>query len=196
MDIDEIVNDLRTLGMVRWRKRRLWQPFMEKYDCQVICEIGVREGHNFWRMTAHNPQLAVAVDAWINDGDPANNDAGYDQAFQDQLYENFKQAVVGKPYKVQICREYSHEAVKHFPDNYFDVVYVDANHTYEGCKQDLDDWFPKVKPGRFLTGDDYTEHRTPVTGVRFGVVKAVDEFAKEHGYEVYEMPARGWAIIK
>lgn len=194
-DVNEIVEDLKNMAMVRWRKRRLWKPFMEKYDCQFICEIGVREAANFGRMIAHNPKMAVAVDAWVDDGNPAHNDAGYAQEHQDMLYQRIRDSFMDNP-AVHICREYSHEAASHFPDEFFDLIYIDADHTYEGCKRDLETWYPKLKPGKFLTGDDYTEHRTPVTGVRFGVVRAVNEFGKEHGYEIHEMPARGWAIIK
>lgn len=190
---EETIRDLQTIP--KWRKRHLWQPFMEKHDCQVICEIGVQTGRNFYLMIAHKPRIAVAVDAWVEDGNPAHNDSGFTQDVQETLYEHFKNSVAGNP-AVQVCREYSHEAAKRFPDEYFDLVYIDADHTYEGCTQDIEDWYPKVKTGRFLTGDDYTDIRAKVTGIEFGVVKAVNDFAAKHGYEVYEMPLRGWAIIK
>lgn len=41
-----------------------------------------------------------------------------------------------------------------FSDRYLDFVYVDADHSYEGCKRDLLAWIPKIKEGGFITGHD------------------------------------------
>ena len=43
-----------------------------------------------------------------------------------------------------------------FPDQYFDIVYIDASHDYESVKNDLTAWLPKVKPGGYICGDDYS----------------------------------------
>lgn len=175
---------------------RTWKPFMEKYDCQKIAELGVCDGDNFMRMIEHNPTEAVAVDAWIDDGIVSRNDEGYSQAEQDELYRTFKKNTKDMTF-VHIFREYTFNAAKHFPDNYFDLVYIDADHTYEGCKKDLESWYPKVKKGKFLLGDDYVNnHITRPTGVRFGVVEAVIEFAKKHNLTIFELPGHGWGIVK
>ena len=36
-----------------------------------------------------------------------------------------------------------------------DFVYVDGDHSYEGVKRDLDDYYPKIKPGGLFCGHDY-----------------------------------------
>lgn len=193
MDIPEPITDLINLEIPR--HRRVWRPFMEKYDCKVICEIGVFKGENFDLMIEHGPQVAVAVDAWMDDGIISHHDSGYQQEVLDQMYQDFVTRMADKPF-VKICREYSAEAAKRFPDEYFDLIYIDADHTYEGCLRDIESWYPKVKKGRFLTGDDYTHRRAPGTGVKFGVVEAVNQFAKTNNLNVYELPRHGWATIK
>ena len=65
-------------------------------------------------------------------------------------------------------------AAAQFPDSYFDWIFLDANHGYEGMRQDLLAFCPKVKPGGYIAGHDYVE----VKG--YGVVQAVDEFARTH----------------
>ena len=142
---------------------------MRKYGLNVICEIGGQVGENFADFIRHNPTLAVAVDSWIDDGVISRNDGGYSQKVLNQQYEYFKNMVSDKPF-VKIYREYSFDAVKHFEDNYFDLVYIDADHTYEGCLRDITDWYPKVKKSGFLLGDDYRIYRAKHTGVRFGVM--------------------------
>jgi predicted O-methyltransferase YrrM len=61
-----------------------------------------------------------------------------------------------------------------------DFVFIDADHSYEGCKADIEAWFPKVKPGGLLSGHDYDNPDFP----EFGVKRAVDEFAARHGHSV------------
>ena len=56
-----------------------------------------------------------------------------------------------------------------------DFVYIDADHSYDGCKLDMETWFPKLKPSGQLCGHDYN---LP------GVKQAVDEFAEKNGLKV------------
>jgi hypothetical protein len=176
-------------------KRRVWRPFMEKYNLQVICELGVFNGENFMKMIEHNPKVAVAVDSWIVDGNVARADSGYPQEQLNDQYEKFVKMIADKPF-AHLYREYTFEAVKNFPDEYFDLIYIDADHTYEGCKKDLEDWWPKMKKGGFFTGDDYSHSIAKFTGVKFGVVEAVNEFAAKHNLQVYELTSHGWMLIK
>ncbi len=49
----------------------------------------------------------------------------------------------------------SAEAAPLIPDN-LDLVYIDGDHSYEGIVTDLQCWYPKVREGGILSGDDYT----------------------------------------
>ncbi len=166
---NESVEDLKNLEA---RNNRLvWEPFMRKYKCNYICEVGVFGGKNFVEMIAHNPKLAVAVDIWKDD----------------KKYENFKKLVADKPF-VQIIRDYSTNASEYFPDNYFDFVYIDADHTYEASYSDITNWYPKIKPGKFLVGHDYI--------TSFGVIDAVNKFTKDNKLESIFLPYSNWIIVK
>lgn len=187
---DELIADLQAIRISK--RENKWEYFMRKYNCQKIAEIGVQRGINFARMVAHQPQLAVAVDSWIDDGVRSRNDSDYSQKELDSQYDEYKKSVADKPFVVTF-REYSFEAVKHFQDNCFDLVYIDADHTYEGALKDIRDWYPKIKEGRFLVGDDY---RVSHYRVKFGVIEAVNQFAKENNLEVILLPWCGWALIK
>jgi len=80
------------------------------------------------------------------------------------------------PNNIGIDRKYifmkmkSIEASKFFPDNSLDLVFIDADHSYESVLNDIKNWFPKVKKGGIISGHDY-EHPS-----FYGVKKAVDEF--------------------
>lgn len=51
----------------------------------------------------------------------------------------------------------------------YDVVYIDADHSYEGVKADIAAYAPLVAPGGYLCGHDHTESWP-------GVIRAVREF--------------------
>ncbi len=167
---------------------------MERYNCNAICEIGISRGRNFSLMIEHGPELAVAIDLWQADGTYSRNDGGYSQEQLDEQYDNFKSAMVDKPF-VEIFRGYSIKVAELFPDDYFDFIYVDGDHSYKGCLGDIKAWYPKMKPGMVLVGDDYWEYRTK-TGFQFQVIEAVDDFAKEHSLEVHVLPRNRWAMIR
>ena len=50
----------------------------------------------------------------------------------------------------------SEDASKKIADKSLDFVYVDADHTYDNCKKDLNLWWGKVKDGGILCGHDYS----------------------------------------
>lgn len=182
---NEVEKDLNNLE--RRNYRRIWEPFMRKYKCDYVCEIGVYEGGNFLQMIAHNPKLAVAVDSWIDDHVSSRNESHLSQEVLDKQYLDFKQLMSDKPF-VQIIRDYSTNAAEYFPDNYFDFVYIDADHTYEACYADIVTWYPKVKPGKFLVGHDYKRG--------LGVVDAVNKFVKDNNLKLIFLPHSNWIIVK
>ena len=75
-----------------------------------------------------------------------------------------------------ILRADSVKAAAHVADQSLDFVFIDADHSYEGCRDDIAAWLPKVKPGGLMSGHDYDNHNYP----RFGVTRAVNEFVSEH----------------
>ena len=61
-----------------------------------------------------------------------------------------------------------------FSDDYFDVIYIDADHTYDGVSQDIRAAGRKVKPGGLLAFNDYMNW-SPLESRAYGVMKAVNE---------------------
>ena len=56
--------------------------------------------------------------------------------------------------RVEIIEKSSLEAVKTFQDNSLDLVFLDADHRYLKVIDDLNAWWPKVKPGGIFCGHD------------------------------------------
>ena len=98
---------------------------------------------------------------------------------------------------VQIIKKDSVNASKQFPDEYFDWIYLDADHSYEGCSRDLKAWFPKLKKGGVFAGHDYLDGE--LIGGSFGVKSAVDDFISDKEVILYltdENTIRSWYFIK
>ena len=70
--------------------------------------------------------------------------------------------------KVKLVKNDSTAQAAIYPDEFFDIVYIDASHDYQAVKNDIEAWLPKVKKGGILCGDDYIEGWP-------GVVQAVNE---------------------
>jgi len=63
-------------------------------------------------------------------------------------------------------------------DGSLDFVFIDAEHTYEAVKADIQAWYPKVRAGGIVSGHDIDQDkRYP----RWGVRRAVEEFRNEQG---------------
>jgi hypothetical protein len=73
-----------------------------------------------------------------------------------------------------------------FADQSIDWVHLDARHDYESLKADIATWLPKVKPGGWLSGDDYDPLKWPE------VMKAVAEMLP--GAEPWSIQQWRWIV--
>jgi predicted O-methyltransferase YrrM len=85
-------------------------------------------------------------------------------------------------------RKTSDEAADEFPDNAFDLVFIDGLHTYEQLTLDCANYYSKVKPGGIFAGHDFTAIE--------GVNRAAKEFAEKVGKEILTTECDVWYWIK
>ena len=58
--------------------------------------------------------------------------------------------------KFKLINEISVEASFSFSNEYFDWIYIDALHTHEGVRDDIQHYWPKLKIGGLFSGHDFT----------------------------------------
>lgn len=87
---------------------------------------------------------------------------------------------------VEILRLTSQEAIKILDTA--DLVFLDGSHDYLDVKWECENYINIVRVGGILSGHDYN--------IFEGVNRAVDEFARESGYEVKQLPGNIWYIEK
>lgn len=80
--------------------------------------------------------------------------------------------------EVKVVKSYTSDFLTSISDEYLDVVYIDADHSYEGVKKDLELSFKKVKINGIIMGHDYTINMFP------GVVMAVNEFCQKYNLNI------------
>lgn len=151
----------------------------------VGAEIGVfRASFSEAILREVQPSLLHLIDPWRSAVDPSLSGVLFDrpQDQMDAIYESvvhkFAEHIASG--SVVVHRARSVDAAPDIPDASLDWVYVDGDHSYEGVRDDLQSYLPKVRPGGLVCGDDY------VVGGRFdsGVKKAVDEFAARPDVEL------------
>jgi ubiquinone/menaquinone biosynthesis C-methylase UbiE len=67
------------------------------------------------------------------------------------------------------------------PDEYFDVIYIDADHSFHGVWKDLMQAIKKIKPSGYIVCNDYTNF-DPIQVIPYGVYAAVNKFANEYNF--------------
>jgi len=157
----------------------------QEIGAKIGVEIGVLRGEFSVSILNSAPDMFLyLVDAWSYQNDVVDM-ANISQEVSDSDYniaiENLK------PYegRFEISRKFSHKAVLDFEDDFFDFIFIDADHSYSGCLSDLTLWFPKLKIGGIFSGHDYIpDIKKDAAGSEFGVKSALDKFLEDKNYEL------------
>ena len=151
-----------------------------KITAEVGCGYGQHSKHILKTTNVHKHFMVDSYKYYENDlfSDSIKNinipNYTLEQKFDD--FSNMvKKDVEEFEQRVQFVRAASLEAVKHFPDEILDAAFIDANHQFEYVIDDLNSWWPKIKSGGIMAGDDYWME---------GVARAVHLFAEQHDTEI------------
>lgn len=130
----------------------------------VGAKVGVRMGNfAYHALLPTEPSQLYLIDPW--------------EVFNDYMYEKVSR-MFAPCENVEILRMKPEDAVTLFPDEHFDYVYVDGEHSYEAVMSDLSNYLPKVKVGGYLIGDKLGSS---------GVGPAVQQFLMMHPGELLRM---------
>lgn len=134
---------------------------------KTMIEIGSFIGESTVIFAEHFKHV-IAIDSFVPDYD--SNDPTSNFNF-DEVFDEFQNRIKEKKDKITVYKMYSCDAVVSLKDDTYDFVYIDGLHTYEGVKDDINNYLPLVKKGGYIGGHDYgTSHKHLL-----GVTKAVDE---------------------
>jgi hypothetical protein len=138
-------------------------------DGDHYVEIGAWKGKSsvFMATEIFNSDKRVkfdVIDTWEGSLEHSDNEYVKNKTLYDTFMNNMK-PVSGyfNPLRMK-----SIDASKLYEDNSLDFILIDASHEYEDVKSDILHWYPKLKSGGMIAGDDY-HYNWP------GVIKAVNE---------------------
>jgi len=154
----------------------------------VGVEIGTFRGVNAYAILSFLPikmlylidpylEYDEYVEAWIPNH--SQSDFNNDYARAKKRLRKFKD-------KITFIKMKSEEATVRIPDD-LDFIYVDGNHKYEYVKRDLELYYPKLRKGGILGGDNFE--------VEFqGIPRAVLEFVDKMNLKLYGVDKDWWVI--
>lgn len=140
----------------------------------VVAELGVDKG-DFSKIILENnfPSKLHLVDFWGSKRYNIDKKLMVENRFSSEINNN----------KIEINLGLSTDVVSEFDDNYFDWIYIDTSHSYQGTKQELELYCSKVKQNGFISGHDYIIGNWDGC-VRYGVKEAVHEFCIKYNWEI------------
>jgi hypothetical protein len=160
-------------------------------DGMTIVEIGARSGgfSIFWAEIALKYRAKLFCVDWFRGTDSEHVEATENDP---EKYDGFavrtelRRALNG----FGECLDYfvlpfeSAVAARLFDDYTVDIVFIDAEHVYDGVKRDLVTWMPKVRQGGVISGHDY-EAKVTLDNLLWPVVV-------EHSHEGYTQDGLNW----
>lgn len=158
----------------------------------IIVEVGSWKGKSIAYLAVEalnsgkNIQI-FAVDTWL--GTPGISDHYNDAHVQQgNLFDLFQNNIKDLKNVIPL-RMTSEQASKVFANQSVHAVFIDADHSYESVKKDIELWYPKVTPGGIISGHDcaYPPEQNSVS-------RAVHEMFSSNQVKMY--PANAWRVLK
>jgi len=171
---------------------------MIKYYCDKlsnakILEIGVFRGDFLSYLVENCKYDSIdAVDLFEGvtcSGDADGNNVVYYDIGESylELLEKYKEGS-----NIKLHKSNSITFLQGQPDNYYDIIYIDGDHSYNGVKHDLINAFKKIKNNGYIMGHDYEMNMKKTNNYyNFGVKKAVDEFCMIYNQKIISMALDG-----
>lgn len=167
------------------------ESLIKKFNVKTMVEIGVARGHHSAHLLEAIPDLLVySIDPWGYFPDEYDNMYSYHTLADDEkLYRQAAELL--KPFgrRSNILRCTSSRATRLINET-LNMVHLDGDHSYEGIKEDIKNWWGKLKVGGILSGNAYGHNAHP------GVAKAVNEFINKKGLKLNLEISLVWWIMK
>lgn len=136
------------------RRMHFLARLIKREKLEHIVELGVRDGATYFFLLEKCPGIKlVGIDIWdkIPYRDAKDNLSGWPHAENERkVREQAKRYGM----RAMLLKGLTDEFVDQFIDASVDLIFIDADHTYDAVKKDILNWKPKIRSGGFLTGHD------------------------------------------
>ena len=176
--INKIINKLRNLDLIinhnhdnivldnfngtQYRIANNWFSYIDlnNYKDRPInyLEVGVFYGANLLSVAksygSHKDSKLYCIDPW-EDYEEYYEYKNHQKTIYDTFINNVENS--GSKEKIIINKGYSTTEIPKFDNNFFDIIYVDANHEEQFVLQDATLSFKKLKIGGIMIFDDFND---------------------------------------
>lgn len=154
-------------------------------------EIGVAYGgHSESILKNTSIKKLYGIDPYLNYDEYESDGQCKEQKMMDDIYDFVTKKLSFYENRYELIREMSHNSVKNFLNDSLDFVYIDGNHSEHYFKQDINDWYPKIKKGGVICGHDYEHYLFPE------ITEYINSFAKSLNLELKNLGTHVWMIKK
>lgn len=158
--MQKIEHFYQTIGEDWFPYTNLYKSIVQKFPTKSkFVEVGSWKGRSsvFMAVEINNSGKEISfdcVDTWKGTDTEEYHQNDPDVKL-DKLYETFLSNIDPVKHIINPIRMTSVDASKLYEDESLDFVFIDACHEYECVKEDIEHWYPKVKPGGILAGHDF-----------------------------------------
>ena len=157
-----------------------------------VMEIGCNYGdtvYGYIDIIKQNEGTLYAIDTFqgsiLDDGRDYQGSKYHFGSWNTNMYDSFQNRFYKYKNNLKVFKGFSHDIIPNLPDDYFDLIFIDGDHRYEGVKKDIELCLPKMKKGGILCGHDcenfdhvntYSEYefnQDTARGTHAGVCQAV-----------------------
>lgn len=126
---------------------------IEKYNFKVMAEVGVKFGRTTFFLLDNVPDLTIySIDKDIS------------MFYNDEIKAKYKDRLIP-------IEGYSFDVANKLENNSIDLIFIDADHSYEAVKKDIVAYTPKLKENGILSG-----HDIDYPGVNKAVTELIQNF--------------------
>tara|TARA_B110000503_G_scaffold77992_1_gene119989 strand:- start:114 stop:665 length:552 start_codon:yes stop_codon:yes gene_type:complete len=109
---------------------------IKEHNIKTMAEVGVRDGLTTFYLLDQHPELVIY---------------GIDKSIAGFYNNDIKSKYVNRLIPIEAL---SVDGAKSIADASLDLVFIDADHSYDWVKKDIAAYTPKLKKGGFLSGHD------------------------------------------
>jgi hypothetical protein len=128
-------------------------------DGGTICELGCWKGRSICSVAdiiIRKKLNVMVVDTFMGNEGSLTCKVKDGEDIQKEFLNNVEKFGL----KVIWIKGTTNEAVKTINNIEFDLLFIDADHSYNAVKQDIENWKSKVKKGGVVSGHDYNDPQT------------------------------------
>lgn len=144
----------------------------------VIAEIGVYQGyHSDILINLLKPSYIALLDTY-------EADDSWTGMFTKATHFDFVKNKYDGAGNVELVRGVSWAKLEEFPDDHFDYIYIDGDHSYDGVSNDIKASLKKIKANGYIQFNDYCSWCRS-GNVEYGVLDAVNDLLSRTDSKVY-----------